>query len=461
MSVVTLYFSIRFYLKVTKTENKVPRWLLQAMGYLPFSVVFVLSVFTDSLISGGYVEGAWLRPIKGYGYYYYNVYMLLMTLAGILLLYLGKKRAKTAEEIEKFRNMLYLAAASMLAGFLTAAEAGLISHLKHGEIPELGLIASLFWSWSFRIVMVKHNFFPYQLQIYEMLHMHSTFGIVITDASGMIVEANPAARHMLNDVNIKPKENRITDLFPDSIREQRLQEYQLRFERRELVKQQEIELQTKNGDIRIVTWDNGFLDFDDQQLQVYIARDITEQRANEKKVAFLAYHDPLTGLANRILIYDRMAQAVRLLREGKLSMFAVLLIDLDDFKRINDHLGHQAGDELLKQVAERLQDAVTDQDTVARLGGDEFIVLLTSADSEEAIRGVADRIIHSFRTVPVKFPAEEVYISSSIGISCCPRDGQEIDTLLRAADIAMYQSKGSGKQRYELFAEGMRLRQDS
>ncbi|MFC0211289.1 diguanylate cyclase domain-containing protein [Paenibacillus chartarius] len=457
MSIVTLYVSVRFYLKVTKLECKIPRPLLHAFGYVPFVLVFVASVFTDSLIRGGYMDGAWVRPVKGYAYYYYNVYMLVMSFAGIVLLSIGLKRAQTAKEKGKFRKMLYLAAASMVIGFVTAAEAGLITHVKHGEIPELGLIASIFWGWSFQRVMASYNFFPYQLQIYEMLHRHSTFGIVITDAEGFIVQANPAGQALLDNADVLPKVNRITDMYPEPIRKRRLEEYKLRYEQRKVVKTQEAEMLCKNGDSLILEWENGFLDFDDQQLQVIIIRDITEQKANERKVAFLAYHDPLTGLANRARIYERIEQAIGRVHERKLPMFAVMLIDLDDFKLVNDRLGHHAGDRLLTHVADKLRGAVTERDTVARLGGDEFIVLLTSAYSEEAVRNTAERIIASFQSEAVRFPSQDIYISSSIGISSCPSDGQEVDTLLKAADIAMYHAKGSGKNRFKLFAAGMKV----
>jgi len=445
VSIATLFFSLLFYVKVTKVERNMPRWLLYAFGYVPFLSIFVLSTCTDTIISGWYIDEPWLRIAKGGLYPAYNVYMLLVTATGNILLYFGMKRSNEEREKQKFRKMLLLANISMVIGFLTAAEAGLISHFDLPAMPELGLIASLFWAWSFRMEMVKHNFFPYQLQIYEMLHRRSTFGIIIADRNGKIVEVNPAAKQVLDLLQTKVR--LVTDLYPEPVREEKLEQYKIDFARRELKKDREMELAVSEGRTLLAAWDNGFLDFDDQQLQIYIARDITEQRANENKVAFLAYHDPLTGLANRAQMYDRIAQAIDRATEDHRFLFAVLLIDLDDFKRVNDSYGHYAGDRLLAHVAETIRNAVGSLGISARLGGDEFVVLLTGVASEGTARKIAERLVSDFENRPLQLPTQTIRISSSIGMSCFPRDGRDVDTLLQAADAAMYKAKGGGKNR--------------
>ena len=180
------------------------------------------------------------------------------------------------------------------------------------------------------------------------------------------------------------------------------------------------------------------------------ARLYARARESEERLAYRAFHDPLTGLANRALFLNRLEHALTRTKRQK-GKLAVLFMDLDDFKVINDSLGHEVGDQLLVAVAERLRACVRPQDTVARLGGDEFVALLEDlGDASGAVR-VAYRIIAELRE-PFEIDDHELHTSASIGIAL---DAASSGDLLRAADIAMYRAKGSGKGRYEVFEEGM------
>ena len=180
------------------------------------------------------------------------------------------------------------------------------------------------------------------------------------------------------------------------------------------------------------------------------ARLYTQVRESEERLAYRAFHDPLTGLANRALLLNRLehAKARAKRQRGKLAM---LFLDLDNFKLINDSLGHSTGDRLLATVAERLRTCVRPQDTVARLGGDEFVALLEDlADAGAAVR-VAERIMEELRE-PFEVDRHTLHTSASIGIALETASGGD---LLRAADTAMYRAKESGKGRYEVFKEAM------
>jgi diguanylate cyclase (GGDEF)-like protein len=182
-------------------------------------------------------------------------------------------------------------------------------------------------------------------------------------------------------------------------------------------------------------------------------QDITERRMLEDEVQFRAFHDPLTGLANRALLIDRLDHAIaRRLRSD--SSLALLFLDLDDFKMVNDTLGHSAGDELLIEVGRRLSATLRPSDTMARLGGDEFAILLEDADAEVA-ESVAARI-QSVLAQPMRIQQqEEVVVRSSIGVLVA--DGKpSADEMLRDVDIAMYQAKLGGKNSYEIFESTMR-----
>ncbi|MGM0632360.1 MAG: diguanylate cyclase domain-containing protein [Pseudomonadota bacterium] len=178
---------------------------------------------------------------------------------------------------------------------------------------------------------------------------------------------------------------------------------------------------------------------------VCILRDVTERALAEEKIWHNAHHDLLTGLPNRRLFLDRLEQEVKhTKRSGEL--LALLFMDLDGFKEVNDSFGHEAGDRLLSDVAERIAECVREADTVARLGGDEFTVILTGVRQRNDIQRVAQTIIDAL-AMPFPISEQLVRISGSIGITLYPLDATTPDTLLRAADQAMYMAKKSGSNR--------------
>jgi diguanylate cyclase (GGDEF)-like protein/PAS domain S-box-containing protein len=181
--------------------------------------------------------------------------------------------------------------------------------------------------------------------------------------------------------------------------------------------------------------------------------EIVERRQAEARVHHMAYHDSLTGLPNRALLADRLERAI--LAAGRAgTRLAVMFLDLDRFKTINDSLGHATGDFLLKEVAGRLCQAVRASDTVARLGGDEFVVLVPGAGTLEECSQVGDKIIEVLGA-PVRFEGHDLHISPSIGICVYPQDGLDVDLLMRHADAAMYQAKAAGRNNYQFFTERM------
>ncbi len=180
------------------------------------------------------------------------------------------------------------------------------------------------------------------------------------------------------------------------------------------------------------------------------------QRHADLEIQHLAYFDVLTGLPNRTLLADRIEQVIsRARREHREA--GVMFLDLDRFKSVNDTLGHSCGDELLKVTARRLADSVRRSDTVARLGGDEFVVVLSDFDQEEGLAGVAHKILENLAR-PVMLEDHEITTTVSIGIAVFPGDGDTSQTLLRHADIAMYQSKERGKNTYQFFSHEMNTR---
>lgn len=186
-----------------------------------------------------------------------------------------------------------------------------------------------------------------------------------------------------------------------------------------------------------------------------LEKKIKQLKDREETIQHLAHHDFLTDLPNRLLLKDRieLARADAYQNNGR---FAVVFLDLDDFKRINDAIGHSAGDEFLQVVACRLKDCLQAEDTVARIGGDEFVLILADTGSFNCLLAVVEEAINAIRA-PWDFKGTDFHISTSVGIAIYPKDGQEADTLIKAADMAMYEAKQKGKNRYHFFTEEMHL----
>ena len=189
---------------------------------------------------------------------------------------------------------------------------------------------------------------------------------------------------------------------------------------------------------------------------VTACEDISSRIDAEKKIEHLAYYDTLTGLPNRVTLLNRLQQALALAqREGR--RIGLLFLDLDNFKDVNDTLGHDFGDKLLKEVAERLVTCMRESDTLARLGGDEFVVALTFINSAESAASSARRILSQFSR-PFVIDDRHLYSSASIGIAIYPDDGLDVETLLRCADAAMYHAKSEGRALYSFFSTELNQR---
>jgi diguanylate cyclase (GGDEF)-like protein len=181
--------------------------------------------------------------------------------------------------------------------------------------------------------------------------------------------------------------------------------------------------------------------------------DITERKVAEERVQYLAYYDALTGLPNRTLLQDRLSKALASARRRK-DKVALLFLDLDRFKDINDSLGHSVGDLLLQEVSERLKKWAREQDTVARVGGDEFVIVLTAAKDGTDAAVAAERLIHAM-TAEFVVQGRSLSISCSLGISVFPEHGADGETLIKNADAAMYCAKESGRNNFRFFTDDM------
>ncbi|HAN56640.1 MAG TPA: GGDEF domain-containing protein [Betaproteobacteria bacterium] len=283
---------------------------------------------------------------------------------------------------------------------------------------------------------------------YRALVEQASDGIFITDNQERFLDVNNSACDMLGFSREDMLAMHIQDVMPDE----------------EYAKFTQIRLLLMAGETLLNEWhmkcrDGSLIPVEvsakilsDGRIQG-IARNITERKHHEAQLIHLASHDPLTGLPNRSLFQDRLQQAIVKARRNGLKV-AVLFCDLDRFKRINDSLGHDVGDQLLQTVAGRLLGSVRESDTIARLGGDEFAIILDDFATEDAVSGIAQKILFTLAR-PLTIATFNLSTTSSIGISFFPEDGDTAQTLLKNADAAMYLAKARGKNNFQFYSQGI------
>ncbi|MDD4977788.1 MAG: EAL domain-containing protein [Gallionella sp.] len=298
------------------------------------------------------------------------------------------------------------------------------------------------------------RFAEYGLRLSAQVFAQSNEAIMITDAQGSIVMVNRAFIEIFgySEQDVLGKNPRIFNSG-----QQTTEFYQGFYAELESTDQWRGEIwnKRKNGEV-FPEW-VGISVVRDEQGEIinYIAiyLDLTASKKEQERIAYLASYDMLTGLPNRYLLNDRLGQGLNLARRHG-SKMAVMFVDLDHFKNINDILGHDVGDEMLKMAAERLKSCLRRSDTLARQGGDEFVAVLGDIDSPDEVTFVAEKMISSL-SGQFGIREHQLAITTSIGISIFPDDGEDAVTLLRNADMAMYRAKDAGRNRFQYFEQEM------
>jgi diguanylate cyclase (GGDEF)-like protein/PAS domain S-box-containing protein len=288
---------------------------------------------------------------------------------------------------------------------------------------------------------------------YRALFEHAIDAVFLMQPDGGIVSANAQACKLLGyseeelqllgpEGLTAPGDPRVANLLAEHNREGRTQG--------------ELTLRRKDGSwVPVEVSSTTFHDRSGELCTSLIMRDVTDRKRAEEHIEYLAYHDELTGIPNRAHFQRSFEHTIAISQRQGLKS-ALMVIDLDRFKNINDIIGHEAGDQLLKQVAARLRTCLRDSDVLARLGGDEFVILMQDASSVEAVNAVAEKILE-VTAVPLLIDGQEFQITASIGISMSPHDGSDLKTLLRNSDVAMYRVKASGKNSFQYFSPDMDL----
>ncbi|WP_323815720.1 EAL domain-containing protein [Cellvibrio sp. NN19] len=289
-------------------------------------------------------------------------------------------------------------------------------------------------------------------QLFHTAFDYAPLGMMMVGLNDTIIQANPALYKLLNyqksqTIDSLPPFSQL--IHPDEIGNN---EFQMEKIRRKNISftQYEMHLLTKEKNPIPVLISMAFISkFDDEPCYLVQVYDLSERKRYESQLIKLAHYDPLTGLGNRSKLHEEIEFLIQKSHRNH-DTFAVLFGDLDHFKQINDGLGHEAGDQLLKTVARRLKKALRREDSICRLGGDEFVVLLKNATKYEDVVSVAEKLITSINQ-PVRLGNHKVHVGISFGIALYPTDGENSKTLLRNADSALYDAKDKGRGRSQLY----------
>ena len=241
------------------------------------------------------------------------------------------------------------------------------------------------------------------------------------------------------------------DIFTSEYKDLLSERYEKRLSGEEIPHVYEAKIQQKNGKFKHVEVSFGLITYNGKPTDMGFFRDITKRINAEQEIIKLAHHDALTGLPNRVLFNEHFILAEAHARRNKQKM-GVMLLDLDYFKEINDTLGHNVGDQLLQVVGSRLTSLVRKEDVVARMGGDEFMILLQEIEHSNDVVTTSQKIVEALR-YPFIFGGHDIHITISLGAAIYPEDGEDIHTLLKNADIAMYRVKEKSRNDYQLYAQ--------
>lgn len=322
-------------------------------------------------------------------------------------------------------------------------------------IAAAGLIVYSWWRQQRTSFLAAH----YQAQLdkqlleqrFHSVTKHANDIILLVNQDGLIVDANNRALEIFGYSYEQIMELKISDLRPAEDLEQSFEQRRQLEEKRALLF--EALFLKQDGSTFPAEVSARLIELDGHTYFQGILRDITERKRAEEQITYLAHHDSLTSLPNRNLLQDRVRQNLaRARRNG--SKCAILFLDFDRFKNINDSLGHSVGDGVLKEVAERLLGCLREGDTVARVGGDEFVILLSDLEDARPAVAVAQKIT-TLGTKPYEIEGQKFRLTISIGISLFPEDGEDFESLLKNADSAMYHAKNAGRNTFSFYTEDM------
>lgn len=365
---------------------------------------------------------------------------LLMIVVSLIAIYVGKSMTKPLEILTRVTTRI-------------AKDGTLDEDVRWQSKDELGKLASAFNMMLGRLKLSQDELVSSRQELEDIIKSMAE-ALFVTDMDGKIIRTNPSAEEMLGYHSKELQEIHIYDLISENHENIKAMVEEI-LTTDTPIPNIETKLTIRDGTtIPVILSYSVLHDPSSKKLgMVCVAKDITENKRAEQHLNYLATHDPLTNLPNRTLFIDRLKQAMSRAPWHD-RLLAVMFLDLDRFKKVNDTLGHHVGDVLLKEVAVRLMSCVRDGDTVSRFGGDEFVVMFNDVGKKSDVFHIAEKLINVINE-PFILAGEKLVTTTSVGVSLFPTDGNDANMLLKNADTAMYRAKESGRNNYQLYTAAM------
>jgi len=390
----------------------------------------------DQMVSGNvfHQAGIWKLPVYNAAYYIAMIGSNVFNVIYIIILLRGKKNAESRELKEIFNELM--------AGVVVTAFFNLVIGTIdfRGWLPPYPYIyGTLIWCILLRRTMLRYDFLNHLDRRYEKLFNMNPLAILLFDLKGNLREANPVAIQLFASMALEPQQ------FFAELPE----EMKARIASRHKIAPTERVILSEAGAFEVLI-DCDYVVVEHIPHVIMIIRDVTQEKQNQREIAFLAYHDALTGLPNRRFYMEKLHEAIR--RADRLRQpLAVAIFDVDHFKSINDKYGHLAGDQALVHIADKLREVIAPDGIVARLGGDEFSFFLADRPVEEVIEKIR-QLLRALRQDPLSLPNANIPLCISIGVSLYPEHGQDSDTMLSNADKALYRVKRHTRNGYAVYS---------
>ena len=447
--------ALHFFLEYSKKKYLLKKWWLYIILYLP-GLVFSYMEITVDFYAKAYSLGSngWTISVRTDSMWFWAsiVYVIAYVGACALISYKFKKTANAKREQKQARVLFITASVSLLAGILIL----IFTTILAIDIPDVTPISGAIWSVGIFYAIVKYKLLSMTPSfIAENLFQTIVDSVILTDSTGHILSVNPETQRLLeygeNELvgeplakiflsNNKSKTSNISEL---------LNKCPVRNVETLMISNQGLNIPI------ILSISECKDDYDTRIGYVLAAKDVTEYKLAEEQIRYLATHDNLTGLPNRLMFSQLLNHAIQSAKRHDRQL-AVLFFDLDRFKVINDTKGHQIGDLLLKEIAIRLKQSLRADDLVGRLGGDEFLIMLEEVNDVSDIANVAHKLLAN-TTKPMVLSGDESQVTASIGISIYPKDGEDEETLMKNADLAMYLAKEEGMNNFQFYSPEIQL----
>jgi len=444
--------ALHFFLVYAKKEKLLNQWWMYIVLYLPSAILSYMEISTD-FFAYSHGSNGWIISARTDSMWFWALIAYIVVYVGfcIFINFRLQKTAISLRERKQARVLFVTSAASLLTGMIIMA----FAFILRSDIPDITSIAVAIWSVGIFYAINKYKMMAMTPSfIAENLFQTIVDSVILTNPKGLILSVNPETQRLLG-YNAK-------DLVGEPLERLFLSDSESNnFNISELLNTCPIRnmetfmVSSTSVNIPIILSISECKDNYDTRIGFVLAsKDVTEYKHAEEKIQYLATHDSLTGLPNRSMFTQLLNHSIQSAKRNKRKL-AIFFIDLDRFKIINDTKGHEAGDQLLQEIAARYRQTLREADVVSRQGGDEFVILIEDFDKLSDLELVANNIL-AITYKPVVLLGDECRVTASIGISLYPQDGEDEQLLMKHADIAMYYAKEEGKNNFQFYSKDNR-----